>query len=287
MNPYFVAGKAELKMDYKILNNPTETELVTAVHENLYSLFRSMQILPGSEVVESDKIGYHHAFPTNPMFKGAWRTRLSAEEAEAMVDDTLAWFNERKAPAFYWWTDPQTQPTDLAERLLKRGFDGNLIGEPGMVADLEALNQDVRMPSGLTIRRVVDPKTLVDWRDVFTASYEMPKAEGQAWYDATVQAGLETAPWKMYVGYLGGKAVATSLLFNGAGVSGVYSVGTLPTERGKGIGTAITLKPLLDVRQQGYRYAVLFSSRIGYSVYQRLGFREVASKIGIYVLEED
>jgi hypothetical protein len=166
-------------MDHIILTNPTETELVTAVHENLYSLFRSMQILPGSEVVESDKIGYHHTFPTNPMFKGAWRTRLPAEEAEAMIDDTLAWFNERKAPAFYWWTDPQTQPTDLAERLLKRGFDGNLIGEPGMVADLETLNQDVRMPSGLTIRRVVDPKTLVDWRDVFTASYEMPKARGR------------------------------------------------------------------------------------------------------------
>ena len=88
----------------------------------------------------------------------------------------------------------------------------------------------------------------------------------------------------MYVGYLGRKAVATSMLVNGAGVSlsGVYAVGTLPNERGQGFGAAITVKPLLDVRQQGYRFAVLFSSRKGYSVYQRLGFREVASKIGIY-----
>jgi hypothetical protein len=31
----------------------------------------------------------------------------------------------------------------------------------------------------------------------------------------------------------------------------------------------------------------LFSSRKGYSVYQRLGFREVASKIGIYFMEKD
>jgi GNAT superfamily N-acetyltransferase len=274
-------------MDYTILTNPTEAELVTAVHENLYSLFRSMQILPGSEVAESDKISYHHAFPTNPMFKGAWRTRLPAEEIEAIIDETLVWFNKRKASSFYWWTDSQTQPADLAERLLKRGFDGNLIGEPGMVADLYAMNQDLRMPSGLTIRQVVDRKMLGDWRDSFTASYDLPEAEGQAWYEATVQAGLETAPWKMYVGYLGGKPVATSLLFNGAGVSGVYSVGTLPNERGKGIGAAITLKPLLDVRQQGYRFTVLFSSRMGYSVYQRLGFREVASKIGIYVMEKD
>jgi len=273
-------------VDYPILTSPTETELVDAVHENLYSLFRSMQVLPGSEVLESDKIAYHHALPRNPMFKGAWRTRLPAEEAEALIDETLAWFSERKSSAFYWWTDPRTQPADLGERLLERGFDGSTEGEPGMVADLAALDQDARTPSGLTVRQVATLGALVDWCDVFTASYELPEAQGQAWYVATVQAGLEDAPWKMYVGYLRGQAVATSLLFNGAGVAGVYSVGTLPTERGKGIGTAITLKPLLDARQQGYRFAVLFPSRRGYSVYRRLGFREVASRIGAFVMDE-
>lgn len=273
-------------MDNTILTHPTETELVTAVHENLYALFRSMQILPDSEVIERDEIGYHHASPTNPMFKGAWRVRLSAAAAETMIDETVAWFNARNASTFYWWTDSQTQPADLAERLLRRGFDGNLAGEPGMVAELDALNQTVPAPSELTIRPVVDLKTLADWRDVFTAAYRLPEAQGQAWYEATVQAGLETAPWKLYVGYLGRKAAATSLLFNGAGVTGVYCVGTLPDERGKGIGTAITWKPLLDVRQQGYRFAVLFASRKGVPVYQRLGFREVA-RVGCYMVEKD
>ncbi|MFU8772995.1 MAG: hypothetical protein ACNA8H_11315, partial [Anaerolineales bacterium] len=151
-------------MDHTILTNPTETELVNAVHENLYALFRSMHILPGSEVLESDEISYHNAFPINPMFKGAWRTRLPVEEVEATIDETQAWFNQRRAPSFFWWTDPQTQPAELAERLQKRGFDGNFPGEPGMVGDLFALNQDVRMPPGLTIRQVVDQKTLLDWR---------------------------------------------------------------------------------------------------------------------------
>jgi hypothetical protein len=48
-----------------------------------------------------------------------------------------------------------------------------------------------------------------------------------------------------------------------------------------------TLQPLLNARQQGYRFAVLFSSRMAYSLYQQLGFREVAGKIGIYVMEKD
>lgn len=91
-----------------------------------------------------------------------------------------------------------------------------------MVADLQALNEDVRPPAGLAIVPAVDQKTLTDWRDVFTASFEMPAAGGQAWFDATLQAGRENAPWRLYVGYLDGKPVATTMLFTGAGVVGVY-----------------------------------------------------------------
>jgi ribosomal protein S18 acetylase RimI-like enzyme len=130
-------------------------------------------------------------------------------------------------------------------------------------------------------------KSLADWRDVFTASFEMPTAGGQAWVEATLQAGLENAPWQLYVGYLQGKPVASSMLFIGAGVVGVYNIGVLPEARRQGLGAAITLQPLLKARRRGYHYAVLFSSRIAYPVYQRLGFREVDCKIGIYILEED
>jgi predicted acetyltransferase len=79
--------------------------------------------------------------------------------------------------------------------------------------------------------------------------------------------------------------VATSILFNGAGVVGIYGVGTIPQARHRGVGAAMTLESLLDAHQQGYHFAVLFSSRMGYSVYKRLGFREVACRIGVYVLE--
>jgi hypothetical protein len=63
-----------------------------------------------------------------------------------------------------------------------------------MVADLFALNQDVCIPSGLLIRQVVDQKTLLDWRHVFTPAYEMPEAGGQSWYDAPIEAGGHRSP---------------------------------------------------------------------------------------------
>ena len=270
-----------------ILSNPIESQLADAVHENLYALFRSMSVLPNYESVETDKLCYHHAFPNNPIFKGIWGARMAPNEVADAVDEAVAWFDQHGASEFFWWTDAQTKPTGLSDYLIERGFDGNPVGEPGMVADLNALNEDVQVLDDFTIVQAVEQKALTHWRDAFAASYNIPAFVGQAWVDATVSAGPMKAPWKMYVGYLNEKPVATSLLFNGAGVAGVYAVGTLPEARRKGIGTAITLQPLLDAREEGYHYAVLFSSRIGYSVYQRLGFREVENKIGIYIWEKD
>lgn len=81
-----------------ILTNATDELLSAAVFENLYDLFRSMaNSLPDGELTEGEKISRHHTFPTNPMFKGVWNTRLSDAEADAAIDETLAWFKERNA----------------------------------------------------------------------------------------------------------------------------------------------------------------------------------------------
>jgi GNAT superfamily N-acetyltransferase len=106
---------------------------------------------------------------------------------------------------------------------------------------------------------------------------------GQAWVDATLNIGIGSTPWRMFVGYLDGEPVATNMLFNGAGVASVYAVATVPTARGKGIGGTITLKPLLLARERGYRYGVLFSSEMGVSVYERIGFRLTTARINRYL----
>lgn len=70
----------------------------------------------------------------------------------------------------------------------------------------------------------------------------------------------------------------------GAGVAGIYAVGTSEAARGKGIGTAITAVPLLDARAEGYHVATLQSSEMGFSVYERMGFREYC-KLSRYLLQ--
>lgn len=67
------------------------------------------------------------------------------------------------------------------------------------------------------------------------------------------------------------------------GVASVYAVGVVPAARGKGIGGTITLKPLLEARHEGSRYGVLFSTEMGQSVYERIGFHPTGTRTNRYL----
>lgn len=284
-----------------VLRNATDRELGLAVFENLYALFRAMaKYLPEGQLFESEMVSRHFTFPTNPMFKGVWKTHLSTDEADSVIDDTIAWFKEQNAPYFFWWTGGDSSPRDLEERLAKRGLismaeqtqelaKGVLStqhGSPCMVAELAHMNEPVldQTPEDFLIKEIADESELYDFKKVFVETYEIPEWAGQAWVDATLMIGIRNTPWKIFVGYLNNEPVATNLLFNGGGVASVYAIATIPSARGKGIGAAITLQPLLEARdRQGYQYAVLFSTEMGISVYQRIGFRLTEIRINRYL----
>lgn len=285
-----------------ILQRATNAQLADSVQENLFDLFRAMATHLGGELEEAAGSSRHFSFPTNPMFKGVWNTRLSSDNLEETIEETIAWFEARGAPYFFWWTGPGTTPSDLGQRLQARGLldmaeqqqelaaglKQTDLGAPGMVADLGSVNEALlaQVPAGFTIEEVRDEPALYAFKKVFVETYEIPEYTGQAWVDATLKIGIGKTPWRMYVGRLDGQAVATNMLFNGAGVASVYAVATVPAARGKGIGSAITLKPLLEAREMGYRFAVLFSSEMGVRVYERIGFRLTAARINRYLWRE-
>jgi GNAT superfamily N-acetyltransferase len=289
-----------MNYDY-ILRNAADRELGLAVFENLYALFRAMaKNLPEGQLLESETVSLHLTFPTNPMFKGVWKTQLSAEEADEVIDETIAWFKEQEAPYFFWWTGGDSSPSDLEERLAKRGMismeeqtqelaKGILStqqGSPCMAAELAHMNEAVlrQTPDDFLIKEIADESGLYDFKKVFVETYEIPEWAGQAWVDATLRIGIGKTPWRIFVGYLSNEPVATNLLFSGAGVAGVYAIATVPAARGKGIGAAITLQPLLEARdREGYQYAVLFSTEMGVPVYKRIGFRLTEIRINRYL----
>lgn len=254
-----------------LLQNATDEQLGLAVFENLYDLFRAMaNHLPDGTLIESEKLSRHLSFPTNPMFKGVWKTQLTADDADAAIDETIEWFKDHDAPFFFWWTGGATTPKNLEERLAKRGMismaeqsqelakgiHSTEQGSPCMVAELSKMNEAVltKTPDGFIIKEIENESHLYDFKKVFVETYAIPEWAGQAWVDATLQIGIGKTPWRMFVGYLNNEPVATNMLFNGAGVASVYAVATIPSAQGKGIGAAITLKPLLEARDKdGYK----------------------------------
>jgi len=283
-----------------ILTNPSETELALAVQENLFALFRAMAAdLPESDLVASAGLHYHLTSPNNPMFKGVWGTRLGPDEADQAIERTILWFQERRAPFFFWWTGPGTSPADLGRRLqahglldmaeqlhdLAAGIVSTESGAPGMFADLSRMNESAlaSVPQGFTISEVQNETDLQDFKRVLVEGYEIPEPMADGWVQAAHRVGIGRTTWKMYLGRLDGEPVATNMLLNGGGVAGLYGVATVPAARGKGIGGAISLAPLLEARRMGYRWAVLFATEMGVHAYERIGFRLTDARINRYL----
>jgi GNAT superfamily N-acetyltransferase len=166
------------------------------------------------------------------------------------------------------------------------GIKSTAVGAPGMIANLHNMNETVltRVPQGFEMRDVQNETDLQDFKSVLIEGYDMPLTMAEGWVQSTHDFGIGKTPWRLVLGRLNGQPVATNIVLNGAGVVGVYGIAVTPSARGKGIGAVITLKPLLDARDQdGYNYAVLFSTEMGAPVYKRIGFRVTDVRINRYL----
>lgn len=274
----------------QILTNATDAELGVAIEENLFAFFRAASAIAGGSLYEHETMSMHDACQSAALFKGVWRTRLKPEQMDAAIAEAQDWFRKRGLEFMAWWfSSRQTQ--ELFKRLEAHGFALDY-SAPGMALDMTTLGERLALPAGLTlpdgltITEARDAQTLADFSTVIFESYKdhgMSLEAARAFERATLALGIYDAPWRLYVGYVDDKPVATNLAFDGGGVTGLFCIATVPECRGRGIGAAITLAPLYETRDAGYQYAVLFASESGLRVYERTGFREVGMSIGRYM----
>ncbi|HVL88949.1 MAG TPA: GNAT family N-acetyltransferase, partial [Actinomycetota bacterium] len=92
-----------------------------------------------------------------------------------------------------------------------------------------------------------------------------------------VRAAAAVDGWDLFGGFVDGEGVATSAAFTLDGCTGVFTVGTSPAARGRGIGAAMTVAAVGAGRARGSDTVFLFASAMGFPIYRRLGFRTVSS----------
>ena len=258
-----------------ILTDLGTPALVHALKTNLYLFFRYLSRAVQTEFHEDGPLTRWHTRLPHPWFNGV----LSSQPARGDDDDTirnvLGYFQSRNVTSLTWWLTPDLPPSAWGPHLRRHSFRYD-DSTPGMAVDLHRLNEDVQAPAALRIVPVEDEETLKTWVYVFIIGYELPSAWEQDFFDLMAGIGLEL-PIRNYLGYLDGMPAATSNLFLAAGVAGIQCVATLPESRGQGLGAALTLAPLIEARQLGYRVGILQSSEMGFGVYRRLGFEKLCA----------
>ena len=264
-----------------IQTDTSEDALVTAIRANMCDFFRYTSGIDPNQKYESENFTRWHTPLPHPWFNGALSSRPFEDMDNAFIQGTIQYFRDRKVGTFTWWMEPPLKPSDWGPALSKHGF-GFSDDTPGMAVDLRALNDAIGAVEGLEVRVATDEESLKTWSNIFVHGYDLPPDWEQLVLDTWRKYGLDF-PIRNYLGYLNGKPVATSCVFYGGGAAGIYSVSTLAEARGKGIGTALTLKPLQDAREMGYLIGILQSSEMGFNVYKKLGFRHLCQIENFYL----
>jgi ribosomal protein S18 acetylase RimI-like enzyme len=209
-------------------------------------------------------------------FNVVCRSRLSSAGCSARIRSVLRHFRSTSRP-FTWWVGPADRPADLGRALLEEGFRATGT-EPGMALNLERLTAVPETPREFHIERARTEASVRKFGELIASlAYPLDHTVA-AFYARSAPAVLDPeSPVWLYVGYLGDEPVATAELTVGGGIVGLYNITTAAAHRKKGIGTAMTVRPLRDARESGYPAAVLQASEEGFPIYSRIGFEVTGS----------
>jgi len=175
-----------------------------------------------------------------------------------------------------WIITPHSTPSNIFNLLESNNVQIPKGGSPGMVYDLRNLTEDhwneALSRSKVQVTKVDSNSSLKLWRKVFQEGYSLSDSLTEIFLNLFLISG--SSIFIHYLATINEKPVSISSILYSNGVAGVFNVATIPDYRGKGIGTTVTLAPLMDAKKRGYEIAWLESSEMGENCYKRIGFQE-------------
>ena len=186
---------------------------------------------------------------------------LSEENAGGLVADLSQFYAQASGgPWMLWsaWPSPDLAPYGM-----------KLAAYPPLM---------VRLPAPLSAQtdlRIVEAHDEIDLRDFDEAmihGYPIPELAFPN--DRITDERVLGGPMRYFVGYQDDLPVGCAAAYVGEREVGVYMVATLPEERGKGYGAALTAAA---IEAAPHLPAVLQASDMGQPVYRRLGFQDISS----------
>jgi hypothetical protein len=261
-------------MMQRIIEDTASDDLLTAMESNMIAFYSAYGRANSSTLQATSDVVWFYTGIQVSLFNGVLSAQSKPEGVKATIDSLQARIDEQGAPAL-WWIGPRSKPDNLGSLLEQYGLQPAW-ELPGMAIDLALVDHNPETTANFTIQKVSNAEMQALWARIAAVGTGFPDAatDELVRLEATLADPLYKAQHR-YIGLLDGTPVATSALVLDSGVAGIYAVATIPEARRKGIGKIMTVIPLLDARQIGYRVGVLQASSMGYSIYGEIGFRDV------------
>ena len=253
----------------------------SSVANNLRESFRILAAgRQTGEIRELKGVSIASAGVVFQMFNAAFLSAPVASDAELTQRILLAslHFETRGLEWAYWvcedWLEERVRKH--SRRLFDRQGLRHSVDLPGMVA--ERLLPPVRTLPKLDVRRVCGDATRDAYCAIGSVCFNVPLS----WFREVFQPERVWDRFTGYVGYVGSEAVSTAAVVVENGAAGVYNVATIPGRQHQGYGEAI-VRHALDCarREHGIERSILQSTAAGYALYERMGYRTVAS-VAVY-----
>jgi hypothetical protein len=207
-----------------ILKDFSASSIVEAIESNAHEAWICFAHGLGAMVYDEPHMLWFFSGLPFHLANGIVNARFPEDHLEEILDERLQHLAAKQVP-MAWLIGPSTRPVDLGSRLLPHDW---MLGDeaPGMAIELQTLNESFFSPPSLTIEQIHDAETLRTWLRVLTVGSEIPE-EGLALLLELVSKHAFTGDPSVhfYIGLHEDKPVATSLLYLGGGVAGIYKRG--------------------------------------------------------------
>jgi len=92
--------------------------------------------------------------------------------------------------------------------------------------------------------------------------------------------------FNFFLGKLENNSVATSVNYIKDNIAGLYMIATLEANRGKGMGTQITIDAINDAMHKNATEIILHATKLGEKIYSKLGFKQQCNLYIYWLMEK-
>lgn len=250
----------------------SEADAVAALESNMWSMMAQFGRVSPGRLIETPTRLVLETEIAQPPYNTVLRFYDEGDRSiEAQVHELVNRFEHRHCtPA--WLVHPTT-PSEVRDSLAVNGW---VCAEtvPGMIHTLDELAPVSELPSEIDVVEagVGDGAA---WLDLVSTRYGLQENDSpylREVFDRFIGTGV-----RVWIASYEGVPVSKLGIHMGDDVAGVYGVATTERGRGKGLASLLTNIALHATADAGFEASVLHSTPMAHSMYERLGYRNVAT----------